>query len=361
MKTTHILYLAALAALASCSPDKAAQEPEKPVSVTTYLPYATSGNGELLLSGTVTARQTAAISTRMMGTIERVHVRQGDAVRQGQPLLTINSTDLRARQAQARAMIAAAEAAAGDARKDHQRYQALRNQNSVSDKELENMALRSTSAAAQLQVARQQLREVNAQLAYTHITAPFAGVITQRMADEGSIANPGMPLLMLEQSGDLNVSASVPESDVAQVRVGAPATVEIKSLGLAVPGRVSELSPSAAQTGGQYALKIDLRPADRQQLKAGMYAAIRLKGTPAADTEPRLWVKKSSVVEREQLTGVYVMSADGRAVLHWVRLGREMGERVMVLSGLNAADRVIHPAGVKLHNGLSVKPASERR
>lgn len=361
MKPQYIMYIAALAALASCTP--AHQEPgrEQALSVKTYQPYTTAADGDIVLGGTVSARQTATVSTRLMGNIEKIYVRQGDNVRQGQLLLTLSSADLSARQAQARAMIAEAEAAARDAQKDYRRYQSLREQNSVSDKELENMALRSTSATARLQVARQQLREVNALLAYTRITAPFSGVVTQRPVDEGSIANPGMPLLTIEQAGELNVTATVPENHIALVHKGDRVTVEVRSIGATMAGTVSELSPSATQTGGQYAMKVALSQHDRSRLRAGMYAAVRLAGRQRATGAAQLMVKRSSVVSKDQLTGVYVMSAEGRAVLHWVRLGREVGDRVVVLSGLNAADRVIEGTSARLYNGLRVQPISERR
>ncbi len=109
-------------------------------------------------------------------------------------------------------MVIEAEAAAKNTQRDFERFKRLREQNSVSDKELENVELQNTSINARLQVARQSLNEVNAMLAYTNIQAPFSGIVSQKMIDEGSMANPGMPLLVIEQGGDLQVVASVSET-----------------------------------------------------------------------------------------------------------------------------------------------------
>ena len=264
MKFHHLFMAATLAALTSCSERNPQSSTETPIRVRTYFP-AISHEGELLVSGTVSARQTAVISTKVMGNIEKIHIRQGDHVRQGQTLATINSGDLKAKEAQAQAMIAEARAAAHDAEKDHQRYQTLHTQKSVSDKELENVALRAASARARLQMARQGLNEVRAMLAYARIRAPFSGTVTQKMVDEGTIANPGMPLLAIEQSGELNVTAAIPESYITRVKPGDKVRVEVKAAGLTADGTVSELSPSAAMTGGQYAMKVSIPQVDRQK------------------------------------------------------------------------------------------------
>jgi multidrug resistance efflux pump len=86
-------------------------------------------------------------------------------------------------------------------------------------------AARSTAEAA-----RQTLNEVNAMLAYTQIVSPFSGTVTRQIADEGSMANPGMPILTVEQDGQLEVLASISESEISQASLGAPAEVTVKSV-----------------------------------------------------------------------------------------------------------------------------------
>lgn len=358
---THIVAFSALVAgVSACSSDKPTTAPtEKAVAVNTLRPSA-SNNNELVVSGSVTSRQTAMISTRHMGIVQRILVKQGDAVRTGQLLVTINSEDLQAKRRQAEAMVAEALAATKNAERDAVRFRQLRAQNSVSDKELENVELQLTSMRAKLNMARQGLQEVKAMMAYTNITAPFSGVVTQKMVDEGSMANPGHPLLVIEQAGDLQITASVPEEYLGAVKVGDQVRVELKSLQRTVSGRVAELSPSAAQTGGQYAMKVALASQDKQGLLAGMYASVLIPNTahstPAstAQSNPRILVPSSTIVRRDQLTGVYVLSADQRVYLRWVRLGKTVGDQVEVISGLKADETLVRPEGQKLNNGQKV-------
>lgn len=344
--------IAGIALLAACSPSAQPKPTPEAIAVTTYHPTV-RGEGEAWASGIVSAKQTAHISTRQMGFVDRIYVTQGDRVSRGQLLVTINSDDLRARRAQAQAMVREAEAAQRNAQRDQERFQNLHQQQSVSDKELENTQLRATSATARLQVARQSLREVEAMMRYTSIRAPFDGVVTQKLMDEGSTAAPGAPILTIEQTGDLDIKASVPESYVGLVALGKRVTVEIKSTGQQFAGTVTELSPSAEATGGQYALRVGLGSTDKSRLKAGMYAAIRI---PTARTQgPRtIWVETASIVRRDQLTGVYVATADSTAMLRWVRLGQTDGTYTEVTAGLSPTDRIIRHRGIKLHNGSRI-------
>ena len=355
MKKIQSLLLASAAFITvSCTQRPLSQKGSTPVSVTTYYP-SQQGGAQLSVSGMVTARQTAMLSTRLMGTIERVYVSEGDHVRQGQVLATVNASDLQAKSSQASAMIAEAEAAAKDAQKDYQRFQNLHAKNSVSDKELENMALRYTSAKARLKTAQQGLAEVRSMMGYAQVRAPFSGVVTKKLADEGSIANPGMPLLVVEQSGELNVTASVPEEYVAMMHKGGAVSVEVKSADATFQGRVSEISPSSTMNGGQYQMKVSLHGGDRSRLRAGMFASLRLARQTGTDRPAQVTVRKSSVVYRGQLTGVYVVGNDNKAVLHWVRLGKEQGDHVEVLSGLKTTDRVVDSPTPSLYNGQEIK------
>lgn len=355
MTTRYIIYagLVATLILSSCSSKAGNEIAEKPVEVSVYSPTLLHEGG-MFISGTVVAQQTAVISTRMMGYVDKIMVKQGDRVRQGQLLMVINSDDLKAKKAQAQAMVAQAEAAARNAERDYNRFKQLHASKSVSDKELENMELNNISIHSKLQMALQGLNEVNAMLAYTHIKAPFAGTITSKAIDEGSMANPGMPLLTMEQTTDMEIKASLPENYIASVKVGDPVSIEIKSLNKHITGSISEVSPSSAMTGGQYGLRIALAPEAREGLHAGMYAGIKIAGKEDGNSAKEIWVEASSIVKRDQLTGLYVLTPNQEAMLRWVRLGKENGDLVEVLSGLGEHEQVIRQNGAKLYNGKKV-------
>lgn len=342
-----------IAALSSCSSATDNKKEDNAIKVETYSPSQLT-NDDIYLSGVVSAEQTAVISTRVMGFVKKVYVRPGEKVKQGQLLIAINSDDLNAQKAQTEAMITEAEAAAKNAKRDYERYQKLHAQNSVSDKELENMALNNTSMQSKVKMARQSLNAVNAMLAYTNITAPFSGTVTQKMIDEGSTASPGIPLLSMEKSGEMEITSSVPENFIKYIHTGDSVNVDIKSLNTVIKGKVSELSTSAYLSGGQYAMKITLADQDKANLRAGMYAGIHIPEKIENATTSTILINKSSVFNREQLTGVYVVDNENQAMLRWVRLGKEIGNQVEVLSGLNSNDKIIVNPSNELYNGKKV-------
>ena len=356
MKTLRNAFLGivGISTLYSCSSSDKLEDKDKTiVKVEAYSP-AQSTNEGFYLSGEVTAKQTANISTRMMGYINKIYVKPGDKVASGQLLVSISSDDILAKKAQVQAMITEAEAAAKNAQRDYERFKTLRNQNSVSDKELENVALQNTSMNAKVQMARQQMNEMNAMLSYTNIRAPFSGVVTQKMVDEGSMANPGMPILTIEQNGELQVIASIPENYIQYVKVGDVAKMELKSLGITIDGKVSELSPSAFRTGGQYSMKLAIDTKDKENIRPGMYVNILIPNKTGENITSKIMLDKSSILYRDQLTGVYVIDDQSQANLRWIRLGKTIGNQVEVLSGLSQNDKIVSKAEGKLYNGVKV-------
>ena len=115
MKTKLIIYPTLMAALifSSCSSKSESEAKDKPVAVTTYMPTLLHDGG-MFISGMVSAKQTAVISTRMMGYVDQIKVKQGDKVKEGQLLLVINSDDLNAKKAQAKAMVSSSDESASN-------------------------------------------------------------------------------------------------------------------------------------------------------------------------------------------------------------------------------------------------------
>lgn len=355
MKTMQFILsgLIGITSLSACSTEQSKTTEDKPVAVEVYTPTALQKNG-MYVSGTVTARQNAVISTRVMGFVDKIYVHQGETVNTGQLLMVIHSDELKAKKAQAEAMVAEAKAAVQNATRDYERYKTLHAKKSVSDKELENMELNRISLESKLEMALQTSNEVDAMWAYTHIKAPFSGVITQKMIDEGSTANPGMPLLSIEQTGEMDIQASVPENYISSIHIGDSVGIDIKSLGKHISGYITEISPSSTLSGGQYGIKIGLASPNQEKLRSGMYAGIHIPGHTQKTAHKGIWIKSSSIVEREQLKGVYVVTPANQAMLRWIRTGKTIGGEVEVLSGLQASDRIIRHTEAKLYNGKKV-------
>ena len=353
--TVH-LALASIIILSSCSNDQRESDVKKdnPVTVTVTTAEMQSKHS-IQSSGQVVSGETAMISTRVMGFITDIKVKPGDKVQKGQLLVTISNGDILAKRAQAHAMVSEAEAAMLDAQKDYERYTELFKQQSASQKELENITLNYNSIKAKAEAARQMQNEADAMLAYTNLTAPFAGVITQKNADAGSMANPGMPILTLEQSGSFQVNTSVTESDIDQVKVGADARIIIESIGRMLAGKVSEVSPSSQMSGGQYLVKVRIPDSEKNGLHSGMYAKVSIEvSDERGNVNHSVMVPASAIVNKDQLNGLYTISEGQTALLRWVKLGKKEGEQVEVLSGLTSDEKFILTAEGKLYNGVPV-------
>lgn len=326
------------------------------ILVTISQPSADARQG-ITVSGQVEAGQTANISTRVMSYITKINVEVGDRVRKGQLLATISNDDILAKRAQADAMINEADAGFKNAQKDYDRFTALYKQQSASAKELDNVTLQYHSAKARLETAKQQRREVSTLLSYTSLTAPFAGTVTQKLMDAGSMTNPGMPLLTIEQSGSYQVSASVPESEISLIREGAAVKINIDAIHKSIKGTIAQIARSS-QGSGQYTIKIHIPNNERQGLFAGMYANVAIPLTPAIKTSNGsnpVMVPVSAVEYKDQLTGLYTIGSNHTALLRWVRLGKMQGNQVEVLSGLAANEQFIVNAEGRLYNGVAVK------
>ena len=362
MTVKHISIFAGILsagiALASCGGSKkeTADSNEKPVTVELATAGGNIATGAIEASGQVEAAHSVNISTRVMGYITKMNVKAGDAVRAGQLLFTVSSNDISAKRAQTDAMIAQAEAAQHNAQKDLDRYTALYKQQSATAKELEQVTLQYQSAKASVEAAKQMRNEVSAQLAYASVTAPFSGVVTQKLADAGSMANPGMPIVTIEQSGTYEISAAVPESEISEVKTGQAVSVDIKSINRRFAGTITQLNPSSQFTGGQYIIKISIPEKEKQGLYAGMYANILIpSANKTAVQNDAVFVPVSCIVNKDQLTGLYTVDNNNKAVLRWVRLGKTSGDRVEVLTGLSKDEAYISHADGNLYNGASIK------
>ena len=307
----------------------------------------------LSVSGKIQSTNSADLSTRMMGYVNKVYVNVGDKVKKGQMLVSINSADLMAQKAQVDAAIVQATVAYNNAEKDFKRFQNLFADNSASQKEMDDMTAHYEIAKAQLESARQKKNEVNAQLAYSNITAPFSGIITSKYVEVGDMANPGMPLISMEVPNDYEVIAMVPETEISEIEKGTPVDVLVKSINKTVKGHVAEVSSSAKNTGGQYLVKISLEKTDVAIL-SGMFTTVQFPIAGKSASQMVL-VPTDALIKDGQLSGIYTVSQTNTAILRWLRLGRTIGDQVEVLSGLNADETYIVSADGKLYNGVKIK------
>lgn len=323
------------------------------VKVVLKVPASPQEGNYFTLSGSIESEHFASLSTRNMGHVTGVYVKVGEQVRKDQLLLDINSDEIDAKKAQTQAGLQQAAAQLKVAEKNYKRYAALFEKKSASQKELDDITLQYEIARAGYEQALQMDKEVDANRAYSHIRAPFSGVITSKNIKVGDLARPGQPLMSLEAPGKFVANAWVPESLIEQVDKGQEVGVVIKSLGKSLKGKITEVSSSSLNSGGQYLIKMDLDEAEEFKLYSGMYVSVLVPASGMGHSNG-LFVDKSALVERGELMGVYTASESGTAILRWLKLGQTNGEQIEVLSGLTAEEKYIVSSEGKLFNGARI-------
>ncbi len=357
-KIIAILSIAAVF-LTSCGGDKKEPIKAEPAITVKVSEISSNENNQFVTaSGKIEAENSANLSTRMMGYVTKVQVKVGQKVTAGQTLVSINNTDLQAKKAQVDASILQATAGYNNAKKDYERFVNLFKQQSASQKELDDMTARYEMAKAGLEGAKQMRNEVVAQFNYSNITAPFSGVVTNTFVKEGDMANPGMPLVSIEGASKLQVTAMVSENDITTIQKGMQVQVLVKSSNEKLTGKVSEVSSSATNTGGQYLVKINLDKTNPSVL-SGMFVNVQfpIENKVQTTASNAILIPESALVHDGQLRGVYTIGTGNTAILRWLRTGKTFGNQVEVLSGLSAKEQYIVSAEGKLYNGVKVIPS----
>jgi len=351
---TAIVFLIAIS-FTSCKKEKHEVYVDNSPAIAVKVKEVSQNNNNpfIVSSGKIEAKNSVNLSTRMMGYITKINVKVGDKVRKGQLLLSINNADLVAKRAQVNASISEATAAYNNAKKDFDRFTTLFNDNSASQKELDDMTARFNMAKARLEAAKQAKNEINAQFSYANIRSPFSGVVTSKFVNTGDMANPGMPLLEVESPKSFQVKTLVSESQISQIKLGAKVDVLVKSLGKTITGKVVEISTSAKNTGGQYLVKIALDKTS-EKILSGMYVSVQFPVEKLKADSKLVLIPTGALVHNGQLSGIYTVSQTNTALLRWLRLGRTYGDNVEVLSGLNADEKYIVSADGKLYNGAKI-------
>ena len=314
--------------------------------------------------GTVQAGITSNLAAKIMGTVETIGVREGDQVKQGDILLTLDQRQARAglRRVQAslseaEQALAAAQAAAELAATTYERYLSLKREDSVSDQEFDEVAARQRQAEAMVSAARSRVEEAQAAMAAarvtlkdTQIAAPHAGIISAKLVDEGDLATPGRTLLILETTSGYRIDLVVPETYIENVDLGQAVLASIPALNLTnLAGTVSTIAPAAEPGSRSFLVKVALPP--DATVKSGMFARIRM----SMGQQKQILVPRTAIVSHGQLTGLYLVDPEGIAHFRLVRLGRIFQDSVEVLAGLNEGDRFVLKPPTSLVDGARVE------
>jgi len=300
----------------------------------------------------------------VMGTITRVNVQEGDHVRRGEVLLSIDEAQQQAAYTSAKAGLQASQESIAAADADYaladatmKRYQMLYDKKSVSPQEYDEVKTRLAAAQARRDAAhagRTQaeagVSQASTAMGFTRVRAPFDAIVISKLAEPGAMAAPGVPLLVVEDPSRFRLEASVDESKMGAVKLGETVPVVIDALGdQPIEGKVTQIVPAADPSSRSFTVKIDL-PAN-PQIRSGLFGRAQF---PQGQREA-IEIPKSAVLSRGQLQGVYVVGSDQMASLRYVTLGRASGSLVEVLSGLQSGDRVVVQAGDRELSGKQVE------
>ena len=303
--------------------------------------------------GTVKAKNVAVIASKIMGSVTSVVVQEGQRVGQGQSLLTIDDSDIVQRVSAARSAVESANQQKQLAEVTFSRYAKLYEEKALSRQEFDQVETQKKIAESEHERARAMLKEAQTFDGYAHIRAPFAGVVTGKKIDVGSMAMPGMQLLTIEDTSSFLVEAAVDEKLSAGIKTGNPVILVIDALNQTINGKVSEVVPAVDPMSRTFIVKIALSGTG---LKTGLYAKVRI---PAGSRDV-LTIPATAVVEKGQLTGVYAIDAKGVISYRLVRFGKPFGSNIEILSGLNPGEQAIIAGTDKaVDGGMIAEPNAE--
>ncbi len=203
----------------------------------------------------------------------------------------------------------------------------------VSKAQLDQATANRDAAAARLAAAEAGLTTARESVGYTEIRAPYGGVVTRRFVEVGEAVAPGTPLMTGMSLKDLRVSTHVPQGIVAQVRALGKAAVYAGTQRIEAT-RIT-IFPEAATPSSTFRARLELPPG-ALGLAPGMFVKV---GLVIGETE-RLLVPASALLERSEVTALYVLDEKGQVSLRYVRPGHRFGDQMEILSGLAAGDRV---------------------
>jgi RND family efflux transporter MFP subunit len=302
-------------------------------------------------SGTVKAVNVASMSSKIMGEVKTIAVKEGDAVRAGQTLITLGAGEFADKAAQAGSASLEAQAGLDMARENklltdttYERFKQLYEDKAISKQEFNEIETKKhiadlsyAQASAMHRRAQAALGEARVFQGYTRITAPFNGIVGKKMVDVGAMASPGMPLITVEDASAYNVIIDVDEGLAADIKKGTQVDISIDTPPLKTKGTITEVSQRIDPATRTFSVKIAI--AEKKSLRSGLYAVAAIKGKPRRTLE----IPSMAIVEKGQLRGVYVVDTRGVATYRLITTGKALAAAgtVEVLSGLTDGEEIV--------------------
>jgi len=325
-------------------------------TVNVILPDATGGERTLTLPGDVQAFNSAAIHARVSGYLKRWDVDIGAAVKSGQVLAEVDTPDLDQQLAQARADLGAAQANESLAKTTSARWEGLLAKDAVSHQAAEEKSGDLAAKTAMVVASRANLQRLVALASFKRITAPFDGVVTSRTAQIGQLIAAGTPtdapLFTVSDEHRARIYVNVPQNYTAQIHTGMTAGLTVPEY----PGRtfnavIASTSRSVNAQSGSQLVELQADNGDGA-LKPGEYAQVNFNLPSNGST---LQVPASALMFRHSGAAVATVSPDNHVVIKAITIGRDLGGKVDVATGLQPGDQIIDNPADALRNGDLVR------
>ena len=288
---------------------------------------------ERQLDGTIEAVNQGTVSAQTAGRVVAINYDVNDFVPAGAVILRLRATEQRAGLLQSQASVREATARAAEAQNRYSRISDMYARRVVPKAMFDEASANRDAAVARLAAARAGLSSAEEGVGYTEVRAPYAGVVTKRHVQIGESVGPGTPLVSGLSLQYLRVSVDIPQSVVEQVRRIGKAAVYID--GRRVAASKLTIFPEAATASSSFRARLDL-PENATDLYPGMFVKV---GFIVGEAK-RMLVPVASLVERSEVTAVYVFDSSGRTILRQVRTGHRHDDRVEILAGLATGDRI---------------------
>ena len=315
------------------------------------------GKADLGLPANIRAFQETIIYARTSGYLKRWHVDIGEHVKSGQLLAEIEAPEVDRELQEAQAKLAQVNAHLELARTTAERYRALAKEDGVSPQEVEEKVGAFEARKADFAATRAQIQRLEQMRAFQRVTAPFAGTITARNVEVGSLIQAGSAsssgwLFKLAQTDSMRIHVSVPQNYIGLIKSGMTAGLTVAELGeKAYSGRVVRSAGAFDPATRTMVFEIIVPNADGMLLP-GMYGQIKFQ---LENPKPYLVVPVTAVMIGGD--GVRVATLDTADIVHFkkVRVGRDFGKEVEVMEGLKDKERVINNPRDNLEEGVHVK------
>ncbi len=299
---------------------------------------------KIVAPGTVVSDQKAQMSSRLMGYIKDFDVKEGQEVKRGDLLFSIDSTDVKSGILRAKSGYQQAKASLLDARLDFKRFKKLYEDESVSKQQFDKINLQFKVARQQIISAKTGLDNAKSQLRYANVKAPFDGVVVKKMAEAGDLSAPGNPILSLENKSSLSIRTQVSHDLYADLRMGDTADIILDGIDETLTGTIYAMVSAADPKTRTHTVKLSLP--SHLSINSGAFARVSF----TRGERQTMIVPKSALLNRSGIEGIFVVE-DGKSFFNMVRLGETIGDNIEIKSGINLEDIIVISNNESLLNG----------